>query len=122
MKKILFLITLVLFPFFVEAKEIDSIWIFVPDESQTIEYPWRIIIYDDSSVVSHVFFFGCKREFGTDLMIVDEVIEIKFPERDSIFIRKEGHHLVFRALLRITNFQKVQSGPRAILYPILKSS
>ena len=79
-----------------EAREVQSTWIFVPEDSMTIEDPWRIIIYDDSSVVSHTYFFGCKREYGKELKLKDGVIEIPMAKGKSIKIRKEKDRLVFR--------------------------
>lgn len=109
MKPILVILALSLFPFFVGAKEIESIWISVSGESQRIEDPWRIIIYDDSSVLSQKFFFGCKREFGSELEIVDDIIEIKVPDRDSIIIRKEENKLVCTRKFRDEEYDLVFS-------------
>lgn len=79
-----------------EAREVQSTWIFVPDDSMSDEHPWRIVIYDDSSVLSHFYFFGCKRELGTNLKLKDSVIEIPTAKNESIKIRKEKDRQVFR--------------------------
>lgn len=83
-----------------QAREIQSTWIFVPNDIMSIEDPWRIVIYDDSSVVSQTYFFGCKREYGTDLKLQNGIIEIPTANGTTIKIRKEKDRLVCRRELQ----------------------
>jgi len=90
MKKNLLVLLVTSFSLFAEAKDAVSTWIFVPTESQSIEEPWRIVIYDDDSVVSEKLFFGCKREYGSELTIQNGVIEIAFPELATLMVLGMG--------------------------------
>lgn len=96
MKSIALYFILLLTSSIAEAREVQSTWIFVPDDSMSHEHPWRIIIYDDFSVLSHIYFFGCKRELGTNLKLKDSVIEIPTAKNESIKIHKEKDRLIFR--------------------------